>query len=76
MYPSLEQYVAQNVDTLMQRRKALQDSSIAETNPLNRLALIEKIDEINYVLHLFEDYEHVARLEEDAREKANSKEDK
>ena len=74
MYPSLEQYVAQNVNTLMQRRKALQDSSIAETNPLNRLALMERIEEINYVIHLFEDYENVARLEEDAREKANSKE--
>lgn len=60
MVPTLREYIADALNMLQQRRQRLQEMSDRTTNPLDRLAYIDMINEINLCLDLFSDWQQVA----------------
>lgn len=78
MVPTLREYIANALNMLQQRRQRLQEMSDRTTNPLDRLAYIDMINEINMCLSLFEDWQRVADANDEAlKQKQNAhKEDK
>lgn len=58
MNPTLEEYVAYGLDALKQRRAALVNDANTATNPLDRLSLIDKINELDTCAKYFADYKN------------------
>ena len=73
MVPTLRDYIANALDMLQQRRQRLQEMSDRTTNPLDRLAYIDMINEINTCLSLFRDWQQVADAQDEAhKQKPNA----
>lgn len=66
MNPTLEEYVAYGVKALQDRRKALMDNYNKAVNPLDRLAAIDKINELDICAQYFADYAQFVTKPEDA----------
>ena len=56
MNQSLEDYIAYGVKAMQERRSALNDTLIKTTNPLEKLAMQDRINEIDMCISYFREY--------------------
>lgn len=62
MITSLEEYIQAGLSALNERKSALIDSLNRTTNPLDRLSLGDRVNEINICISYFEQYTNYSAL--------------